>query len=75
MTPTQTQVNGQRVYAIELSAPHLPAGGRLSVRRLNPPEIELAERHLENKQPVFILYNANHPKRLIFPEALIDTGP
>lgn len=69
---TSMKVNRQPVYAITLSAPHLPAGGRQTIHRVNLPEVTLAERHAANKQPVFVLYDPQNPDRLIFPEALID---
>jgi hypothetical protein len=69
---TNTQVNKQTVYKIVLAAPHLPAGGRQTIRRINLRDVELAEEHAAQKQPVFVLYEPRKPGRILFPEALIE---
>jgi hypothetical protein len=68
---TNTQVNKQPVFAITMTAPHLPAG-RLTIKRLSQRDIALADRHLEQKQPLFVLYDPKKPKQMIFPEALLE---
>lgn len=71
VTTTNMQVNKQPVHAIVLSAPHLPAGNQLTIRRVNQAEIELAQRHAGLKQPAYVLYDPRRPKQMIFPEGLI----
>lgn len=67
---TGTRVNNQYVYKITLSA---PAGGPpVVIRRTNPADIGLAQRHVAQKQPVFALYDPAKPSRLILPEGLIE---
>jgi hypothetical protein len=67
---TMMRVNKQTVYKITLSA--LGGRGPRTVRRTNPVEIDLAGRHRDAKQPVFVLYDPRKPARMIFPEALIE---
>lgn len=67
---TSTRVNGRYVYRIRVSA---PAGGApLTLRRSNPADIELAQRHAAQKEPVFALYDPRRPTQVLFPEGLID---
>jgi len=69
---TNMTVNRQRVYRIIVSSPGQPGGPPVSINRVNRPDLELAERHVADKQPVFVLYDPRKPKRMIFPEALLD---
>lgn len=69
---TNMQVNKRPVYKITLSSPGV---GRqpVAVRRVNPADLTLVNRHREQKQPVFVLYDPRKPSRLIFPEALLGS--
>ncbi len=69
--PTSTRVNNRRVYKITLSSPALGAQP-VVVKRLNETDIALADRHLADKQPVFVLYDPRRPNALVFPEGLIE---
>jgi hypothetical protein len=71
---TNAKVNEQPVYKITISSPAGPGSQPVMVRRFNPPDVNLALKHFQDKQPVFVLYDPARPKRLIFPEALIDGG-
>jgi hypothetical protein len=73
VTATNMTVNKQRVYNIVLASPALNGGQPLTIKRLNPPDIQLAGERAEKKQPLFVLYDPRKPARLIFPEALIDS--
>ena len=72
VTETMTQVNNQRVYRIELANPAQAGGPPVTVRRVRRADIDLARKHADNQQPVFVLYDPRKPSRVIFPEALID---
>ena len=72
--PTNLRVNNRTAFKITLRSPALQGGQPITVLRVNPPDIELARKNLQDKLPVFILYDASNPKRLLFPEALIDGG-
>ncbi len=68
---TGTRVNDRSVFAIELASPALGAQP-VTIKRLNEADIELAEKHVADKQPVFVLYDPRRPKALVLPEGLID---
>ena len=70
---TNAKVNEQPIYRITLTSP-APGGAPVTVSRFHPPDVELALKHFQDKQPVFVLYDPRKPKRLIFPEALIERG-
>lgn len=72
VNPTSTRVNNRPVYAIQLSSPALGAQP-VTVKRLNATDIDLAERHVADKQPVYVLYDPRRPKALVFPEGLIGS--
>lgn len=62
---TPMRVNRRRVYAITLAFPN---GQTITLRRHAPSLVEFAQaRHL-SQQPVFVLYDPAHPKRLLLPE-------
>ena len=69
---TSARVNNQTVYRIVLSSPAQPGGPPVTVKRVNRPDVALARKRREEKQPVFVLYDPRAPARLLFPEALID---
>ncbi len=69
---TTMQVNNQPVYRITLAGPVLAAGQPVTVRRIRKTDIELAQKHARDRQPVFILYDPRKASRLVFPEALLD---
>jgi hypothetical protein len=69
---TKTRVNGQLAVEIVLAAPHLHKSGQLKIKRLNAGEIVFADERMKEKKPVFILHDPKCPKRLIFPESLVD---
>jgi hypothetical protein len=71
---TNARVNEQPVYKITVGSPAGTGGQPVMVRRFNPPDVNLALKHFQDKQPVFVLYDPAKPKRLLFPEALIDGG-
>ena len=68
---TNMTVNNQRVFKIVLTSPVQAGGQPLTIKRLNQADIELAQRHAAEKQPLFVLYDPRKHARLIFPEALI----
>ena len=68
---TQMRVNNRQVYKIVLAGQAL-GGQPVSVKRTNAADLELADRHTEKKQPVFVLHDPRKPRRLVFPEALIE---
>jgi hypothetical protein len=68
---TNMKVNKQPVYKIVLAGP-APGSQPVAIKRLNRADLDLANRHLENKQPVFVLYDPRKPAQMIFPEALIE---
>jgi len=69
---TNMQVNKQPVYKIILTSPVQPGGEPMTIKRLNRADIDLADRHAKEKQPLFVLYDPRKPARLIFPEALLN---
>jgi len=69
---TGMRVNNRTVYRITVSAPGRAGGGSVAVRTSHAADIDLARRHLENKQPVFVLYDPRKPAKLFFPETLLD---
>ena len=71
--PTNMRVNNQNAFKITVRSSDLQGGQPVTVLRVNRPEIELARKNLQDKLPVYILYDARNPKRLLFPEALIDS--
>lgn len=71
---TSAKVNNQDVYKIVLTAPALQGGRPLTVHRVNKPDVNLALKHFTEKQPIFVLFDPRKPKRMVFPEALIDGG-
>ena len=68
---TQTRVNNRSVFKIVITSPDLQAGRPVVIKRLNRQDIDLAGKHLREKQPVFVLYDPRNPTRVLFPEALI----
>jgi hypothetical protein len=72
--PTNMQVNNRSVFKITVRSATLQGGQPVTVLRVNRPEIELARKNLQDKLPVFIVYDTRNPKRLLLPEALIDSG-
>jgi len=71
--PTNMRVNNQNAFKITVRSSTLQGGLPVTVLRVNRPEIELARKNLQDKLPVYILYDTRNPKRLLFPEALIDS--
>lgn len=69
---TNMRVNYQTVYKITVSSPTFASGQPVVIKRYNQPDVNLATQHALQKQPVFVLYDPRKPKRLIFPEALIE---
>ena len=69
---TTMEVNDQPVFRITLSAPGTSGRKPIVIRRYDVADVNLATRHAQQKQPVFVLYDPRKPKRLVFPEALID---
>jgi hypothetical protein len=69
---TNQRVNGQTVYKIVIAGSALEGGQPITVKRINQAEVDLASDRLEKKQPVFVLYNPQRTKQMLFPEALID---
>lgn len=55
-----------------MTSPVRSGGGPLTIKRLNRADIDLADRHAKEKQPLFVLYDPRKPTRVIFPEALIN---
>jgi hypothetical protein len=70
---TNTRVNDEYVYKIAIASPDLQNGQPIKVRRVDRRYIDLAQKRLQDKQPVYILYDPRNPRRVIFPEALIDS--
>lgn len=68
---TKMKVNDQPVFRITLSAPGPSGGPPIVIRRLDLADVNLAAKHAERKQPVFVLYDPRKPTRMVFPEALI----
>lgn len=68
---TNTRINGRYVYKIMVISPTLLNGQSFSVRRTDPGEIELVQKRVTDKQPIYALYDSRKPRRLLFPEALI----
>lgn len=69
---TNMKVNQQPVYKIVLTSPVGSGGGPLTIKRLNRADVDLADRHAKEKQPLFVLYDPRKPARMLFPEALIN---
>ncbi|HWA24934.1 MAG TPA: DUF3592 domain-containing protein [Lacunisphaera sp.] len=69
---TNMTVNDRTVYRLTVSAPGRAGSGSVAIRRTDFRDLELARRHLEQKQPVFVLYDPRKPAKMIFPEALLD---
>jgi hypothetical protein len=67
---TNMRVNYQTVYRITYSNP-LGAGNPVTIKRAARAEVDLALKHLREKQPVFVLYDPRKPTRIIFPESLM----
>jgi len=69
--PTNMSVNNQRVHRITLAPPcPVPASRPLVVRRHDPAVVELLREHQKSGQPVRMLFDPAHPKRVFFPDAL-----
>jgi Protein of unknown function (DUF3592) len=71
---TNTRINNQYVYKIVISSSSFSGGQPVTVRRTDRREIDLALNRLRDQQSVYILYDSRNPRRLIFPEALIEGG-
>lgn len=69
---TKAQMNYQTVYKITISAPVPAAGSSLTLRRWGKVEVSLLTARALNKEPIYVLCDPDKPKRLIFPEALIE---
>ena len=70
---TNLRVNNRNAFKITIRSPALQGGQPVTVLRVNPPDVDLARKNLQDKLPVFILYDARNPKKVFFPEALIDS--
>jgi hypothetical protein len=67
---TMMRMNRQNVYKITLQRTD-PAGGTPFVlRKYQSSVIEFARQRLGTKQPVFVLYDPAHPRRVLLPETL-----
>lgn len=69
---TTLEVNDKTVFRITLSEPGTVGGKTIVIKRYDVADINLVTRHAQQKQPVFVIYDPRKPKRLVFPEALID---
>jgi hypothetical protein len=69
---TNMTVNNRPVHRITVSAPGAAGGPPVVLRRLDPADINLARRHAEQKQPLYVLYDPRKPARMVFPEALLE---
>jgi hypothetical protein len=69
---TTMKVNYQSVYRIVIQSPAFSSGQPVTIKRVNKADVSLALKRARDKQPVFVLYDPRHLKRVIFPEALID---
>jgi Protein of unknown function (DUF3592) len=70
---TNTQMNDEYVYKIVIASPDLQNSQSITVKRVDRRYIDLAQKRVKDKQPVYILYDPRNPRRVIFPEALIDS--
>lgn len=68
---TNMTVNNRLVHRITVSAPGAGGGPPVVLRRLDLADIALARRQVEQKQPLYVLYDPRKPTRMIFPEALL----
>lgn len=71
VNPTAMRVNNRPVFEIVIAAPALGSQA-VRLKRLDARDVDLATQRVAQKQPVFVLYDARQPSRLIFPEALIE---
>ncbi len=62
---TSMRVNRRRVFAITFA---LPQGQTITLRRHVSNWVQFAQARLLSLQPVFVLYDPAHPKRLLLPE-------
>ncbi|MDI1319264.1 MAG: DUF3592 domain-containing protein [bacterium] len=69
---TTMRVNHQTVYRIVIAAPSLNNGQPVTVKRVNQADVNLALKHVRDKQPIYVLYDPRNHTRVLFPEALID---
>ncbi|MBL9216148.1 MAG: DUF3592 domain-containing protein [Opitutaceae bacterium] len=65
--PTRSRVNKRTVFAITLRRPD---GEPLVVRRHQPDIVAFAQERRASQQPVFVLYDPAHPRRVLLPETL-----
>ena len=69
--PTMASVNRQVVHKIVITSSDLQGGRPVTVNRFKPAEVNLVQKHLREKQPVFVLYDPQKHTRVLFPEALL----
>ncbi|BET65779.1 hypothetical protein ASA1KI_06970 [Opitutales bacterium ASA1] len=66
--PTSRYVQRQRIHRITLQRTDLPAERALHLSRHQADQIARARRHLESKQPVYLLVDPQSPKHVLLPE-------
>jgi hypothetical protein len=71
---TTTKVNYQSVYKIVVAGPELAGGQPVTVKRVNKPDVNLALKRARDRQPVYVLFDPQRPKHLLFPEAWVEVG-
>ena len=69
---TAIRVNNQNICKITFRAATLNNGQPITISRSNRPDVDLARKHGQEKQPVFVLYDPRNHTRVLFPEALIS---
>lgn len=65
---TSVSINRQFVHAITLQCTD---GAALVARHYKPEIVAFAEERLATQQPVYVVYDPAHPKRVLLPETLI----
>jgi len=68
---TATRVNNQTVFRITLQRTDRPGTAPLVVHKYESAQVSLARERMESEQPLFMLLDPAHPKRLLLPEALL----
>jgi len=67
---TAMQINRQTVFRITLQG-FTDSGRPVVVRKYDSAHVDLARERLASNQPVFVLYDPEHPDRVILPETLL----
>jgi len=67
---TSTRINNHYVFKIVLKRIDLPSNPPLEVRKYHPDVVAFARDRLETKQPVFVLFDPQNPRRALLPEVL-----